>query len=169
MPTPLIIIALIVLSYPVVASLALRAAGPTRMAFADGVRLLLQDPSVSEDHKVFLSSMADDLFDWKFMAWASIIFPFVAVSRKDKTELSETDRDFFCRRDVQNIMDLHMRSVMAASPAFTVLFIIVGIITMLCVIAFVGLSIISMIWADTVKQVSPNVGRGIIVNHNHKH
>lgn len=169
MSIQMIVIILLVLSYPIVAAITLRLAGATRLEFADNIRILLQDPDISEDHKVFISSMADDLFDWQFMAWATLAFPKAAFSRKGNSSLTKSDKSFFCRSDVQRLMDLHLKSVMAASPAFTVIFVVVAVITIVCIIVFFGLSLISVIWADTVKKVSPNVGRPIATHQSNRH
>ncbi|ADV12919.1 hypothetical protein [Mesorhizobium ciceri] len=145
--------------YPLISSLILKMTERTRDEFADLVRKLLVDPSVSEDRKVFISSMVDDVFDWRFMAMASVVFPLVVLTHRVERDLTGEDRAFFEREDAKRLIVLHMKSVMAASPIFTIVFLITSTLALLLKVFSLGMSIRILAWADTVKNVSPAAGR----------
>lgn len=151
-----IIIALcLVLLYPVVTALCLRLARSARDEFAELTRKMLQDPTISEEHKTIISSMSDDVFDWRFMAFATIAFPLVAISGDYKRSISQEDREFMARDDASRLSTLHMRCVMAAAPFLTVVFLISATLSSVFLLLFSGASAVGSVWADTVKQVSP--------------
>ena len=149
---------LAVFLYPALQAALMRLSRGSRDTLADIGRKLLQDPSVSEEHKVFVSDIVDDVFDWRFMAFATVTFPKLAFSGNVRNEITPNDRAFFSRDDVSEMMDAHMKAVMAVSPIFTLSFLIVAMVTVVLLIAFVGFSVLALIWGDTVKHVSPNVG-----------
>lgn len=158
MSTSLYILIGAFLSYPFLAGYILRKSRVYRMGFADSATKLLQSPEISENHKVLISYMSDDVFDWRFMARAIFVFPKLVFTRKVETDLSEEDKIFFNREDVQELIDYHKKCVMAASPFFTALFFIVAVITITFIVFFLSISLITSVWNDTVKQVSPTVG-----------
>lgn len=150
-------IACLIFVYPLISMVSLRLTSGSRLAFADQAKVMLAHPNVSEKHKEFITSMTDDVFDWRFMAFATLAFPFIAFSGRVESDLSEDDRRFFAMKETAELMNLHMKSVMGASPFFTATFVLVATLTFAIVIAFVGFSVVSMMWADTVKNISPSV------------
>lgn len=157
MPNSIIILMVAVFLYPVICGLVLRLNEGARNEFADLARKMLTDPSVNEDHKRLISSMIDDIFDWRFMAKASVVFPFVAFFRKIEDELTPADKQFIAREDAERLGGLHMRLVMSASPFFTVVFFVLAAVTLPAKLSF-SMVRFALIWADTVKSVSPLVG-----------
>lgn len=155
MQTGLIVIIGLVLAYPIVSGALLRAAGPARLEFADLLKRLLADPTVSESTKERLSEMADDVFDWKFMAFATVAFPYIAFTRRFSVDLGADEMEFMQRKDAQRLTDLHMKCVMAASPFFAATFIVSALFSIVFLILAFGWSSIQKTWADTVKTVSP--------------
>ncbi|WP_417693907.1 hypothetical protein [Roseibium sp.] len=145
----------LVLMYPIVSALLLRATRSTRDEFAELLRRMLQDPSIDEEHKIRISAMADDVFDWRFMAFATFAFPWIAFTGDFKTDLDETDIKFLERDDAKRLIALHMRCVTAASPLFTLTFAIVSFVSIAFLIFRFGATSIWETWADTVKYVSP--------------
>lgn len=152
----LIMVGAIVVSYPLAHAWLLRATESTRLKFANAGRELLVDPIILEEHKELVSDMLDDVFSWQFMARATVYFPVAVFSRGDR-DLSSEDKAFLKLDKVESFFNLHMRCAMAASPIWTMLFLIVAALTVAVVIAFVGFAMIYWLWADTVKHVSPNV------------
>lgn len=148
----------VLFAYPALQAFILRSTEGTRLALAEQGRLLLTDPKISEEHKVFISSMLDDVFSWQFAAKAAIVFPRVVFTSRRESHLSAEDRAFLTRDDVREFMNLHFRSAMAASPFWTFIFFISAILTLVFVLATIGMSAISLLWGDTVKHVSPTVG-----------
>jgi len=159
MSTLTIVMIAAVFCYPVVSAVILKLTERTRDELADVVRGMLVDPTISEEHKVLISSMVDDVFDWRFMAFASVVFPFVAISRRAETEITPVDRAFFKREDSSRLVRLHMRSVMAASPIFTLVFLLTsGAALLIRFLLSFGMVMVSLVWADTIKNVSPSAG-----------
>lgn len=158
MSTSLYILIGAFLCYPFLAGFILRKSRSYRMGFAESATNLLQSPEISENHKVLISYMSDDVFDWRFMARAIIVFPKLVFTRQVETDFTDDDKKFFNREDVQELVEYHKKCVMAASPFFTALFFIVAIITITFIVFFFSISLISTVWNDTVKQVSPIVG-----------
>lgn len=155
--TFLIMAACVGIGYPMLHALVMRATENVRLELADVGRDLLVAPDVSEKHKQFISDMLNDVFSWKFMAMATFAVPVLVLSPKRRTELSSDDRSFIARDDMRHFIDLHMKSVMAASPFWTVMFVIVFAVTVALTICWVGVSFLSDLWVDTIKHVSPNV------------
>ncbi|MDF2369364.1 MAG: hypothetical protein P1V21_01095 [Rhizobiaceae bacterium] len=161
LPTAFWVVAGVVLAYPVLCSVVLRMAEDTRLELADTGRALLQSPKVTEEQKYLITDMLADVFDWKFMAMASIALPMSILTSSYTRDFSEKEKQFLYRDDVKKFYRLHFRSVMAASPFFTVIFFIVAAILFLFVIAFIGWSMINLLWADTVKHATPSAGSNI--------
>ncbi len=154
----LVCAAFVLLAYPVLQWLVLRSTEGTRLALAEQGRRLLADPSISEEHKEFISSMLDDVFSWQFAAKASFVFPRIVLSSRREVHLTPEDKAFLAREEVGALMNLHFRAAMAASPFWTLVFMFSATLTFLFVLAFIGMSAISLLWGDTVKHVSPTVG-----------
>ncbi|PSJ55744.1 hypothetical protein [Pseudaminobacter soli (ex Li et al. 2025)] len=158
MSTIAIVTIVAVFCYPVVSAIILKLTQRTRDEFADLVRSVLADPTVAEDQKVFVSSLVDDVFDWRFMLIAAVVFPFVVLTDRVRKDMTEEDRRFFAREDARRLIGLHMKAVMAASPIFTLLFAITSGLALLIRVFSVGMSMVVLTWVDTAKSVSPTVG-----------
>lgn len=153
----LIVFVTLVFAYPVLKMVLLQRTEPLRLEFADLGRKLLTDPAISEDHKIFISDMLDDVFSWQFMAKASYLFPVAIFMRGREAHLTGEDKKFFDRQDVERFFTLHMRAVMAASPFWAFVFLLVVTATAFIIIVWLGSSALSYLWFDTVKHVSPTV------------
>ena len=147
----------VVVAYPIMHASIMRVTEPVRMELADLGKQMLVSPDISELHKQFISDMLDDVFSWKFMAMATFTFPSMIFSKRRRQGLTEDDRKFVARSDMTRFFDLHMKAVMAASPAWSVLFMIVALATIAILIVVFGFSFVSQTWIDTVKQISPNI------------
>lgn len=148
-----------VLIYPVFAGLVLRFTRKQRMQFADLTCKILKDPTVSEKHKQLVCAMADDVFDWRFMAYAALVFPRAIFLPRYRGKMTDENRAFFSSDDFSELASLHFRCVMAASPFFTTVFMLVVILSSIFLVLFVGLARVTTLWLETVQIVSPSVGK----------
>lgn len=155
--TYLIVFGIIALLYPILHALVLRWTEPVRLEFADIGKSLLSSPDISEEHKELISDMLDDVFSWRFMAFATFAFPVAVFRGGAKTRLDENEKQLFDRPDMSRFVHLHMKSVMAASPLWAAAFAVVAAFTLVLAIVWTGFSFFSYVWADTVKQVTPNI------------
>lgn len=156
---PLVVALALVFSYPFVAAFLLRLTEGTRAEMASIGRELLVSPHYSEEQKQLISAMLDDVFDWRFMAFACFYFPVIVVMTVfHRGRLPDADRRFARDPEVVKFFDLHMRATSAAAPLWTVLFYLVALVVLLLAVAFIGISILSQLWLGTVQEVSPRIG-----------
>lgn len=155
----LIILASAFIGYEVLRAVVLRATEEVRRELAHSGKRLLARPDLTEDQKILVTNMLDDVFDWRFMAFATIAFP-IAVFRQRKSKPSSKEfHDFLRKDDVEEFMSLHFKSVMAASPFFSATFVVVATVTIGLLLLFVGITALTMAWGDAVNKVSPMVGK----------
>jgi hypothetical protein len=156
--TPFIVAVALVLLYPLFAALVLRLTEGVRDELAILGRELLTSPTINEDKKQFISDLLDDVFDWRFMALACLRFPITVWELvKGRRGLSRDERNFLDDPRVGRFISLHMVSVQAAAPLWTIVFWIVAAISVLLAIAFIGVGVLTQLWFNTAEHVAIKV------------
>jgi hypothetical protein len=88
----------------------------------------LASPNYGEDEKVMISEMLDDVFDWRFMAFACFYFPIVvAKAMTGRMRVSSEAQIFSKDPRLHRFVELHMRAVSAASPLWTAAFYLIAL------------------------------------------
>lgn len=115
------------MAYPVLRGLQLRQTELLRLQFAEKGKALLSSPKFDEKQKELFTSMLDDAFEWRFMAFASFLLPSVALryalDSNFRARIHSEDVTF-CGIEKQaegkEFMRLHREVVIAANPIFFV-------------------------------------------------
>lgn len=158
---PIILFALFALIYPLIKGLLLHATQGVRQRLLEVGGKILTAPDVSEGHKKLISAMLDDALDWRYMAFTVIIVPKIVFlflfGKRSRDKISDEDKAFMVREDVDRFLAYHLRSVMAASPLFSLLFIIEILILVLIMIFSASFFAMAQLRIELAEKVTPKI------------
>ena len=154
----LLISVLLAFAYPVVKRLLLEWAQPARMELLETAKRIMHNPKYGQEEKCYVRAIADKALDWKETAMIAAFFPYFLVmellengkNRKIYARLSE-DRDF------QRLVDLEIRSSIAANPlAATIITIEISAVLLVGMIFGAGLDFARKLFIDLLIRDLPS-------------
>ena len=109
-----------IVAYPLCMRVLAQRAQPARLEMARLGKALLADPALEPRHKLFVSSLLDDAFDFKSIIVFAVACPFYFLGRGFGW-ISDADYalpDGEAGRNLLQIATLHMKAIAAANPLF---------------------------------------------------
>ena len=121
----LMIAVLLAFAYPVLKRILLEWAQPARMELLKITRKILNNQKYLPEEKCYVRAIADKALDWKETAMIAVFFPYYLVQevwKKEKTDsvYSKLSKD----ENFQRLVDLEIRSSIAANPMATAVILI---------------------------------------------
>ncbi len=121
----LMIAVLLAFAYPVLKRILLEWAQPARMELLKIIRKILNSQKYLPEEKCYVRAIADKALDWKETAMIAVFFPYYLVQevwKKEKTDsvYSKLSKD----ENFQRLVDLEIRSSIAANPMATAVILI---------------------------------------------
>lgn len=147
--------------YPVLLRLQLERARPVRDRLVALGKEMLGSPRYSEDQKYIISMMLEDALDWRIMANAVLTMPglivrsFFGGPRDQEVVTLARDEKF------SEFVQLHLRSVMAASPILALVFRIEVALAAFCL----GLILAPYLVLEVVMKATSRTGGSRGFNH----
>lgn len=141
--------------YPVVMRILVDRVQPTRLRMADLGKQLLASTHLPDRLKDVVDGMLDEAFDWRFMLFASFLFPYFVIGRMFRLiappKIPKIN-DLETRKQFHEFLNCHTRATAAANPLFAI---ILGIEVALLVVVLVPLGMMwhasDMLFEATIK------------------
>jgi len=153
----LMIAVLLAFAYPVLKRILLEWAQPARMELLEITRKILNSQKYAPEEKCYVRAIADKALDWKETAMIAAFFPYYLaqeVWKKEKTDsvYSKLSKD----ENFQHLVDLEIRSSIAANPMATMIILVeMSIALLVGLIIGTGLDLARKIFIDILTRNRP--------------
>ncbi len=159
MPEKLLLIAvLLAFAYPLVKRLLLEWAQPARMELLEIMKRIMNSPEYRPEEKCYVRAIADKALDWKETALIAALFPyFLAMELLENGQNREIYARLSKNEDFQRLVDLEIRSSIAANPiAATVILIEISAVLLVGLVFGAGMDFARKLFMDFLTRNLPN-------------
>ncbi len=145
---------LLAFAYPVAKRFLLEWAQPARMELLEITKKIMNSPKYGPEEKCYVRAIADKALDWKETALIAVLFPyFLAMEFRNGGQTREIYARLSRDEDFQRLVDLEIRSSIAANPlAATVILIEISVVLLVGLVFGAGLDFARKLFIDSLTR-----------------